>query len=209
MKDLSQLAIVAAIAIGLYYLMNSGLLNNSVIKNEGMVSLEAENEMEQRLRNYAEKEVVHPQIETIQPESEYMKRVANDELYKNNTNVLPHPQISNSYAPQGNFQSATDHNFSQLDCFPKDQLTAEQLLPRENAYNVWKDSNPDVQGHLANKNFIESGHHYGLNTVSSTLKNPNLQLRSDPLIPKRNVGPWLQSTYEADTNRRPFEIGGC
>ena len=58
-----------------------------------------------------------------------------------------------------------------------------------------------------NRNLFESGHHAGLNTQSSTLKNANRQLRSDPLIPRRDVGPWSQSTIEADTNRRQFEIG--
>jgi len=34
-----------------------------------------------------------------------------------------------------------------------------------------------------------------------------LQLRSDPIIPKSNIGPWNQSTIEPDIGRVPLEIG--
>jgi len=206
MVDQTRLIAMAIAAFVLYYLYQEyGYMLN--VKNAGTLNLlagsdvEHETEMEQYVpKEKGQKHMVHPQIDEIQADDAYMNNVKSDELYKNNTNVLPNPQMSNNYSPQG--------NFSQLDCFPKDQLVAQDLLPRENAYNIWSESNPPTQGHLSNKNYIESGHHYGLNTQGSTLKNPNLQLRSDPHIPMRSVGPWSQSTYEADTNRRPFEIGG-
>ncbi len=124
-----------------------------------------------------------------------------DDLYKNNPNVLPFPQMSNNFSSQGNFQPAA----SSLACFPKDELTAADLLPKEGAF---LDSNPAAQGTLSNRNLFEAGHHAGLNTQINSLRNGNRQLRSDPLIPRVAVGPWSQSTYEADTNRREFEIGG-
>jgi hypothetical protein len=137
-----------------------------------------------------------------------VKKTVHDQIsdIKHNTNVLPNPQISNNYAPQGNFSPSTSHNFAQLDCFPKDQLVASDLLPTEGGF---AESNPAAPGHLMNRNLFESGHHSGLNTQSNTLKNANRQLRSDPLIPRRDVGPWSQSTYDGDTNRRPFEIGSA
>ena len=49
----------------------------------------------------------------------------------------------------------------------------------------------------------------GVNTVGQTLRNANRQLRSEPPNPQVKVSPWLQTTIEADTNRRPLEIGGC
>lgn len=49
----------------------------------------------------------------------------------------------------------------------------------------------------------------GIDTISNFLKNPSYDLRSDPIIPKVNVGPWNNSTYEADLARVPFEIGAC
>ncbi len=116
-------------------------------------------------------------------------------------NVLPHPQISNNFAAQGNFQPSATY----AGCYPKDELTAADLLPTEGAF---AESNPTPQGTLSNRNLFEAGHHAGLNTQINSLRNGNRQLRSDPLIPRVAVGPWAQSTYEADTNRREFEIGG-
>ena len=47
----------------------------------------------------------------------------------------------------------------------------------------------------------------GLDTIGQTMKNANLQLRSDPTIAKQNVGPWNNSTYEPDLARVPLELG--
>ena len=115
--------------------------------------------------------------------------------------VLPRPQISSNFATQGNFQPAVTYP----GCYPKDEITATDLLPTEGAF---AESNPTPQGTLSNRNLFEAGHHAGLNTQINSLRNGNRQLRSDPLIPRVAVGPWAQSTYEADTNRREFEIGG-
>jgi hypothetical protein len=136
--------------------------------------------------------------------TDYMNAIHSDTLYKNNTNVLPPAQISNVYTAQGAYQAPNTTNFAQLDCFPKDQLVSSDLLPKDGGF---AESNPQGQGQLSNRNFFESGYHAGLNTQSNTLKNANQQLRSDPIIPRKDVGPWSQSTYDADTNRRPFEIG--
>ena len=62
---------------------------------------------------------------------------------------------------------------------------------------------------LKNINLLSAGANYGINTVGSSLRNPNLQLRSEPIIPKTNTGPWNNTTIEADTYRRALEIDGC
>lgn len=46
-----------------------------------------------------------------------------------------------------------------------------------------------------------------MGTQSSTLRNANLQVRSDPAIARQDVGPWMQSTIEADNMRVPLELG--
>ena len=94
------------------------------------------------------------------------------------------------------------------DCFPKDQLTPGELLPGD-ANSKWAQSVPAGQGELGDQNFLTAGHHVGVNTVGQTLRNANRQLRSEPPNPQVKVSPWLQTTIEADTNRRPMEIGGC
>lgn len=58
-------------------------------------------------------------------------------------------------------------------------------------------------------NFLIAGYNIGINTVSSSLKNANQQLRSDPFIPRKDIGPWNQSTIMSSdlTNRKVLEIG--
>lgn len=88
-----------------------------------------------------------------------------------------------------------------------DELTSTDLLPNENGFSSWGDAAPENNA-LEGRNFLESGHHFGINTVGQSLRNANVQLRSDPSIPQVDVGPWLQSTIDQDTNKRQFEIGG-
>lgn len=95
------------------------------------------------------------------------------------------------------------------DCFPKDKLTADDLLPKDAANSKWAQVNPAGQGDLKDKNFLNAGFHVGINTVGTSLRNPNLSLRSEPPNPQVKVSPWNQTTIEADLNRRPLEIGGC
>ena len=107
-------------------------------------------------------------------------------------------------APSG--QAAED--LRKASCFPKSQLTPEELLPQDNS-STWAQVNPQGSGTLKDKNFLQAGHHVGVNTVGQTLRNPNLQLRSEPPNPQVKVSPWQQTTMDPDVNRRPFEIGGC
>ncbi len=93
-------------------------------------------------------------------------------------------------------------------CVPKEQLSPEELLPQSNS-SEWAKVNPEGVGTLKDKNFLQAGYHVGINTVGQTLRNANLQLRSDPPNPQVAISPWLQSTISPDMNRKPMEIGGC
>lgn len=95
------------------------------------------------------------------------------------------------------------------DCFPKDKLTANDLLPKDAANSKWAQVNPAGQGDLKDKNFLNAGFHVGINTVGTSLRNANRSIRSEPPNPQVKVSPWNQTTIEADLNRRPLEIGGC
>jgi hypothetical protein len=83
-----------------------------------------------------------------------------------------------------------------------------ELLPVD-TNSQWAALNPVnmTQGSILNGDMLQAGYHIGLDTIGQTLKNANLQLRSDPIIPKQDVGPWNQSTYEPDYGRIPLEIG--
>jgi hypothetical protein len=113
----------------------------------------------------------------------------------------------------GNMQQQYNDNPSlqqlrQAACFPKEMLTPEELKPQDNS-SLWAQVNPDGEGSLKGRSFLQAGHHIGINTVGQTLRNANLQLRSEPPNPQVLVSPWNQTTIEPDTGRKPLEIGGC
>ena len=92
------------------------------------------------------------------------------------------------------------------ECYPKDVLTPQDLLPQD-SNSTWAQTVPSGQGNLGDQNFLNAGFHVGINTVGQSLRNANLQLRSEPANPQLKVSPWLQSTIEPDVNRRAMEIG--
>jgi hypothetical protein len=95
-------------------------------------------------------------------------------------------------------------------CFPRDRLTASDLLPKDAANSRWAQLNPAGQGDVSDQNFLTAGVLIGTDTVGSSKKNANLQLRSEPANPQVNVSPWNQSTISPSDvgNRLPLEIGG-
>lgn len=58
---------------------------------------------------------------------------------------------------------------------------------------------------LLGQNFLETKKYIGVDTKGSSLRNPSYDLRSSPTIPRQNVGPWAQSTIDADLFRKPLE----
>lgn len=80
------------------------------------------------------------------------------------------------------------------------------LLPND-ANSKWAQLNPVSQNNPQLPDMLQAGYHIGLDTIGQTMKNANLQLRSDPIISKVEVGPWNQSTLEPDLMRVPLEVG--
>ncbi len=82
------------------------------------------------------------------------------------------------------------------------------LLPKDQN-SQWAALNPNTmsQGNVLMPDLLQAGYHIGLDTIGQTLRNANLQLRSDPVIPKSDVGPWNHSTIEPDLGRVPLELG--
>ena len=92
-------------------------------------------------------------------------------------------------------------------CFPKQkELKPEDLLPKD-MNTKWAQVNPTGQGQLMDRNFLDAGHHVGINTVGQTLRNANYNVRSEIPNPQIKVSPWLQSTIDPDIGRKPLEIG--
>jgi hypothetical protein len=88
---------------------------------------------------------------------------------------------------------------------PNIQNPAE-LLPKD-TNSQWAQLNPSGKGELANVNLLKAGYHIGIDTVGQSLRNANLQIRSEPPNPQLSVGPWNQSTIEPDFMRPPLELG--
>jgi hypothetical protein len=80
------------------------------------------------------------------------------------------------------------------------------LLPRD-TNSQWAQLNPAGRGDLKNVNLLKAGYHTGIDTIGSTLRNANLQVRSEPPNPTNPVSPWMNSTIEPDLMRAPLEIG--
>ena len=88
---------------------------------------------------------------------------------------------------------------------PNIQNPAE-LLPKD-SNSQWAQLNPSGKGELANVNLLKAGYHIGIDTVGQSLRNANLQIRSEPPNPQLSVGPWNQSTIEPDFMRVPLQLG--
>ena len=80
------------------------------------------------------------------------------------------------------------------------------LLPRD-VNSQWAQLNPAGGADFKNVNLLKAGYHIGIDTIGSSLRNANLQERSEPPNPTTSVSPWLNSTIEPDLMRTPLEIG--
>lgn len=91
----------------------------------------------------------------------------------------------------------------------KETLKSEDLLPKYDEASDFAKENP-VSNLLKEQNFLISGYHMGVNTVMQSNKIAYHDLRSAPVIPKQNLGPFLNSSYETfggSSGRRFFELG--
>jgi len=88
------------------------------------------------------------------------------------------------------------------------KASPSDLLPAPNSgENGWDILNSVGTTAGANPNLLDAGHHTGIDTVGQSLRNANLQLRSDPAIPIKDTGPWNQTTIEKTNVQVPFNLG--
>jgi len=125
-------------------------------------------------------------------------------------NVMKADAVNPSKEMNNETYRSVDFNSQALpnDCFPKDRLTADDLLPHDAANSTWSQVNPAGQGDVQGQNFLTAGFNVGINTVGSTMRNANLQVRSEPPNPQIAVGPFNNSTITPDLLRSPFTING-
>ena len=108
------------------------------------------------------------------------------------------PIMTMSTALSGNGSTASRSTASPSDLLPAD---TNSLLGNMNNLNQ--------QNGIMIPDLLQAGYHIGLDTIGQSLRNPNYQLRSDPIIPRKDVGPWNQTTMEPDYARVPLEVGAC
>ena len=79
-------------------------------------------------------------------------------------------------------------------------MNAADLLPKD-ANSEWAQS-ANVSADLQGVNLLSAGKHLGINTVGTSLRNANLQLRPEPANPRFDVGPFLNSTIDSNVDPR-------
>lgn len=186
-RSIIILIIVAALGYFIYYLCNKNIQTNTIMDEEPINIRETYNDEEESIKYHSEEEH-HSKMESMTNMKEH---------FASNENKMDYLSMDKNFEEERN-----DTNF------PKQQLSAEELLPSDNS-TLWAQVNPAGEGSLKDRNFLQSGYHIGINTVGQTLRNANQQLRSEPPNPQVKVSPWLQSTIEPDVGRKPMEIGGC
>jgi hypothetical protein len=82
----------------------------------------------------------------------------------------------------------------------KDKFDASALMPVESGMDWFDD--PYEETTVKNSSLINIYRPVGVNTVQTSLKNPSHDLRGTEPNPKYPVSPWMQSSYEPDTNLR-------
>ncbi len=91
-------------------------------------------------------------------------------------------------------------------CAKRNVADPAELLPKDENSD-WAKLNPVGAGDLQNVNLLQAGYHIGIDTVGQSLRNANLQVRSEPPNPQMTVSPWNNTTIEPDIIRRPLEVG--
>jgi hypothetical protein len=121
---------------------------------------------------------------------------------------MPSDQAAEGFADVNAYQGPAQ--FSGVEapagCYPRDQLTPSELLPKD-MNSVWAEQNPMGPGSLKGKNFLSAGALIGVNTVGQSMRNANLQVRSEPPNPQVAVSIFNQTTISPDVSHRPLEIG--
>ena len=113
---------------------------------------------------------------------------------------------------QDGFYSSLTGTGDQKKLTDRDKLTSKDLLPSNASSDNkidWAQINPKSLADLSDQNFLTAGYHMGINTVGQSMRNANLQLRSEIPNPQVAVSPWGISTIEPDLKRVSFEIGSA
>lgn len=215
MGSTSSIVISFSIAILLLLILLLLLSYNSKCKVDRVERFVDDNSMMKSYESFAN------EIGQSFPEAPQRSSVASNDPYvaksgemsANMGNIAPYDAENSLYDASGNnsiekFGSTNEVTQDPTTCFKRDRLTKDDLLPKD-ANLKWAQVNPSSIGDITDKNFLTAGYHLGINTVGQSLRNANLQLRSEIPNPQIAVSPWLISTIEPDVRPVSFEIGSA
>jgi hypothetical protein len=118
------------------------------------------------------------------------------------------PQGSSSHNMGGNAvpsESLQSRKTASQSKYSETHLSGDELLPKGGLGASWAAVNPAGMGDLKGQNFLEAGYHTttAVGGVSQTNRNSSWDVRSETPNPQAKVGPFLNSTIEAN----PFKRG--
>lgn len=129
------------------------------------------------------------------------------ERQKAYSNTGGNPVPSEDVVTSGNEVYSAINDPSNLSGMPPCNQNPADLLPSD-ANSQWAELNPSGKGELSNINLLKAGSMIGIDTIGQSLRNANLQLRSEvpnPQIP--GVSIWNNSTITPDFLRPSLELG--
>ena len=118
------------------------------------------------------------------------------------------PQGVSSHSKGGNAQPSEalqSRSAAGQSAYTESHLAGDELLPKGGLGASWAAVNPSGMGDLKGQNFLDAGYHTNtaIAGVSQTNRNASWDVRSEQPNPQVKVGPFLQTTIEAN----PFKRG--
>lgn len=198
MQNVILIALVVVVAIFIAYQYNPHLFVSLGLSHEGFADAKKEEKKEapkkeekKEEKKEAKKEEKKAKFQNEHFEDKKKEKFENEGFADLSAYEGP-AQFGSAEAPAG--------------CYPRDQLTPSELLPKD-MQSVWAEQNPMGSGSLKGKSFLSAGSLIGVNTVGQSMRNANLQVRSEPPNPQIAVSIFNQSTITPDVSHRPLEIG--
>lgn len=92
---------------------------------------------------------------------------------------------------------------SNQDCEPEDLFDVDKYLPQE-VNDDWYEVLPEPVS-VKNRHLINISKPVGVNSIGSSMRNANYDLRASPVNPKQaGLSPWLNSSIDADLSIKPL-----
>jgi len=212
------LSVVTIVVVGYvaYQLVTEPVLSNNVpMNNVPLNNLQApvnvsDEELENVLNMELEEEVNNAAVNNAAVNNAAVNNAAVNNAAVNNaaaSNNVPIEEVLEGFDGHGDEESnpqKNGNNKNRNNPVNNGTFTCSDLLPGD-TNSTWAQVNPSGVGALCDKNLLNSGHHLGVNTVGTSMRNSNRGIRSEPPNPQVRVSPWLQTTIAPDLLRRPLE----